>query len=122
MNRPPARNSSFDGIPRFTWWDHKGSAEWVQYEFKEPAKLSAVALYWFDDTGRGFCRVPRSWNVVYLDGKEGKPVNARSPFETKLNAFNRVSFAPVETKALRVRVELQDGFSGGILEWKAETD
>jgi hypothetical protein len=37
-----------------------------------------------------------------------------------MDHFNRVAFAPVETKALRLEVQLQPGWSGGILEWKVE--
>ena len=32
--------------------------------------------------------------------------------------YNKVTFAPVTTTALRVEVQLQDGFSGGILCWR----
>ena len=107
-------------VPRFTWWDHKGKVEWVQYDFKAAAKVSAVAVYWFDDTGRGQCRVPQSWKLLYKDGTEWKPVEEPSEFGVKLNAFNRVSFKAVETTGLRVEVQLQPNFSGGILEWKVE--
>ncbi|MDB5357733.1 MAG: transcriptional initiation protein Tat [Phycisphaerales bacterium] len=113
-------SSADETIPRFTWWDHKGTAEWVEYDFKKPVKLSAVEVYWFDDTGHGFCRVPRSWKVLYMDGGKWKPVDAASAFGTKPDAFNRTPFAPIETSALRISVQLQDGFSGGILEWKVE--
>lgn len=43
------KDSCDQTIPRFTWWDHKGTAEWVQYDFDEPVKVSAVEVYWFDD-------------------------------------------------------------------------
>jgi hypothetical protein len=33
---------------------------------------------------------------------------------------NRVSFQPVETTGLRIEVELQPNYSGGILEWKIQ--
>ncbi|MCX7048198.1 MAG: glycoside hydrolase family 127 protein, partial [Candidatus Sumerlaeota bacterium] len=52
------KNSGDHDIPRFTWWDHRGTTEWVQYDFKEKTKVSAVEVYWFDDTGRGQCRAP----------------------------------------------------------------
>ncbi len=62
--------SSGDGsIPRFTWWDHRGTSEWVQYDFSPAAAVSAVSVYWFDDTGKGSCRVPKSWKLVYKDGE-----------------------------------------------------
>src|SRR5208283_1246812 len=40
------KNSNDHTIPRFTWWDHRGSAEWVQYDFDRPRRVSGVAVYW----------------------------------------------------------------------------
>ena len=121
MNDQVEPASSIDhAIPRFTWWDHKGTAEWVQYDFKEPRTVKAVEVYWFDDTGRGSCRVPQSWSVQYKDGEQWKPVAGASACGTKRDAYNRVTFTPVQTAALRLAVQLQPRFSGGILEWKVE--
>jgi len=44
------KNSSDSSIPRFTWWDHRGTAEWLEYEFIKPRNSSGVEVYWFDDT------------------------------------------------------------------------
>jgi hypothetical protein len=110
-------------IPRFTWWDHKGSAEWAQYDFETPQKVSGVSVYWFDDTGKGQCRKPQSWRLLYRDGNEWKPVSAgaaASEYGTKLDTLNRVTFTPVQTTGLRIEVQLKEHFSGGILEWKVE--
>src|SRR5262249_7635208 len=30
------KSSGDHGIPRMTWWDHKGTAEWVLYRFAKP--------------------------------------------------------------------------------------
>jgi hypothetical protein len=105
-------------IPRFTWWDHKGTTEWVQYEFAEPTKVASVDVYWFDDTGRGQCRVPESWQLQYRDGQAWKPVKAASEYGTARDQYNRLTFDPVKTTALRIEVQLKPKFSGGILEWK----
>ena len=103
-----------------TWWDHRGSQEWAQYDFKTPAKVSAVEVYWFDDTGHGGCRVPASWRLLYRDGDAWKPVESASNFEIKRDACNRVTFNAVTTSALRIEVQLRERFSGGILQWKVE--
>ena len=105
-------------IPRFTWWDHKGTEEWVQYEFVEPTKVASAEVYWFDDTGRGGCRVPESWQLQYRDGDTWRPVKAASEYGTARDKYNRVTFEPIETTALRIGVQLKPRFSGGILEWK----
>jgi hypothetical protein len=111
--------SSYDlSHPRFTWWDHLGSAEWVQYSYPSPVRASGVAVYWYDDTGHGSCRVPASWQVLYLDGNGAwQPVAGPSGYGTVANGYNRVTFTPVTTTALRLAVTLQPGVSGGILQW-----
>ena len=113
----PARSND-QAVPRFSWWDHKGTTEWVQYDFKSPSRISAVEVYWFDDTGAGSCRVPKSWRLLYKDGEAWKPVANASQYPAKLNAFNRVTFNPITTPALRLEAQLQSDFSAGILEWR----
>src|SRR5262249_29268447 len=88
-------NSGDHSIPRFTWWDHKGTKEWVQYDFAKPREVSSVEVYWFDDTGRGQCRVPQSWQVLYKDGKSWKAVADASAGGVHKDQFNRVTFRPV---------------------------
>ena len=112
------KNSDDHSIPRFTWWDHRGTSEWVEQDFTKPRRVSSVEVYWFDDTGSGSCRVPGSWNLDFRDGQQWKPVSGAKDFGVRRDAYNRVAFNPVETTALRLMVQLQPGFSGGILEWK----
>ncbi len=118
MNDGILPESSIDHeIPRFTWWAHRGTEEWVQYEWDKPVKLSHAEVYWFDDTGRGQCRVPASWKLLYRQNGEWKPVDAEQ-YPVKEDQFCKVDFEPVRTTAVRLRVKLQDNFSGGILEWR----
>jgi hypothetical protein len=112
------KNSNDHEIPRFTWWDHRGTTEWVQYDFEKPRKLARVEVYWFDDTGMGQCRVPQSWRLLYRVGEEWKPVTGASEYGTQRDRFNVVTYDPVETTGLRIEVKLQKDFSAGILEWK----
>jgi hypothetical protein len=114
------KNSNDHDIPRFTWWDHRGSAEWVQYDFAKPRRVSAVDVYWFDDAPTGGCRAPQSWRLLYKAGDGWKPVevSSGSGFGSTLNAYNRARFKPVETTGLRIEARLQPNYSGGILEWK----
>ncbi len=112
---------SYDqGIPRFTWWDHRGTKEWVSYEFKEPRTVSAVSVYWYDDTGHGLCRVPESWSLEYRDGQTWKSVVDATAYGVERDTWNRVQFKPVKTTTLRLNVQLKDRYSSGILEWKIE--
>jgi DUF1680 family protein len=113
------KSSGDHSIPRMTWWDHKGSTEWVSYVFPKPRKVGTTAVYWFDDTGRGSCRVPAEWRLLWRDGGDWKPIRLTggSAYATKLDAFNRVTFEPVTTRELKLEVKLKPGYSGGILEW-----
>ncbi len=114
------KNSNDHSIRRFTWWPRRGSEEWVTYRFDKPRQVSAVEVYWFDDTGVGQCRTPKSWRIEWLDGDQWKPVVASVAYAVEKDRFNRVSFAAVTTTQLRLVVQLQPEFSAGILEWRVE--
>jgi hypothetical protein len=112
-------DSNDHSIPRFTWWDRKGSREWVQYDFPEPREVTGVRVYWFDDRPRGGgCRVPESWEVQYLDGRQWKPVAQAGHYGTQQDQYNQVTFQPVRTAGLRLAVQLQERFSSGVLSWR----
>jgi hypothetical protein len=115
---PSASNDA--GIPRFSWRDHRGTTEWVQYDFPEPKEVSSVEVYWFDDTGAGECRVPKTWRVLYPDGGDWKPVLDTEAATGTRNQFNVISFPTLKTASLRIEANLQPGFSGGILEWRVK--
>jgi len=114
------RSSNDHSIPRLTWWDHRGTTEWVAYTFPEPRSVRRVEVYWFDDTGRGFCRVPTAWHVEWKDGDQWREADAKGPYGVEPDRFNQVDFEPVTTRELRLVVELKPEFSGGILEWRVE--
>jgi hypothetical protein len=113
-------NSNDHAHPYLHWWPNKGTQEWVQYEFERPATVSAVEVYWFDDTGQGECRVPASWQLFYRQGETWLPVQASDPYGVEKDMFNRVKFRPVSTNALRLEVQCQKDWSAGIHEWKVE--
>ncbi|MHC4140709.1 MAG: glycoside hydrolase family 127 protein [Planctomycetota bacterium] len=119
-DRLEPESSGDHSIPRLTWWDHLGTSEWVQYEFDEPRWVSSTSVYWFDDTGRGRCRVPESWRLLYREGDDWTPVAAPSGYGVETDVYNHVEFDPVETSALRLEVRLQPDHSGGILEWRID--
>jgi DUF1680 family protein len=114
------KNSNDHANRYLHWWPHKGTKEWVQYDFEKPAKVSTVEVYWFDDTGGGECRVPASWQLFYRHKDEWKPVSNPSGFGCEKDKYNRTTFDPVETTALRLEVQLPERFSAGIHEWRVE--
>jgi hypothetical protein len=105
------------------WWPHKGTGEWVQYTWPNRETVAGARVYWFDDTGRGNCRVPAAWEVQYLAGSDWKSVKAKGGYPVAKDKWSEVQFEPVQTTALRLAVKLQDGWSAGVHEWKViETD
>jgi hypothetical protein len=113
--------SSNDGENSFFhWWPRKGTDEWVEYALPSPATVSKTAVYWFDDTGTGECRVPASWKVLYKDRETWKPVETTDAYGVEKDRFIKVTFKPVTTSGLRMEVKLQPRWSAGIQEWKAE--
>ncbi len=115
--QPAASNdpSSF-----FDWWPTKGTTEWVEYAFPSPAKVSASEVYWFDDTGRGEVRVPQTWRLLYKEGGDWKPVDAKDGYGVEKDKYNAVTFVPVTTSGLRLEVTMQPGWSAGVQEWKVK--
>jgi uncharacterized protein len=115
------QNSNDHGLPRMTWWDHRGTTEWVQYDLAQPMKVQAVEVYWFDDeAGNGQCRVPSAWKLLYRSGDTWQEVPHASGCGTAKDQFNRTTFDPVTTTGLRIEAQLKPGFSSGILEWKIQ--
>jgi hypothetical protein len=99
------------------FWPHKGTTEWLQFEWDEKHEIYCVKIYWFDDTGRGECRVPKSWKVLYRQAEgKFKTVNNNTPYLIQKDTFNKVSFEPVRTDGIKIEVTLQDNWSAGVQE------
>lgn len=114
------RSSNDKEVVHLHWWPHKGTTEWVQYDFAEPATVRRVKVYWFDDTGEGECRVPASWRLLYRDGDAWKPVQVQGSYGVAKDTLNEVVFEPVRTDGLRMEVTCREGFSTGVKEWIVE--
>ena len=99
-------------------WSHKGTTEWVQYDLDRPRKVSVVEVYWFDDTGRGGCRLPNSWRVLVREDGQWRSAHNAVTLKAEKDKFNTVELKPVTTDAVRIEVQLQPDYSGGILEWR----
>ena len=103
-------------------WPRNGT-QWVQYDWSQPIRTDRIEVYWFDDTGVGQCRLPKSWRVLYRTAAEWKPVPnvvASTPTRDQWNRLTLDVVDVVDTSALRLEVELQPNFSGGILEWRVK--
>ena len=105
--------------PYHYWWLRYGTTESISYKFKEPTEVSNVQVYWLDvDHYDGNFRVPESWVLYYKDGDSWKEVETTDSYSVYKDCYNSVDFTPVTTTALKISAKLQDGQSGGILEWK----
>lgn len=108
---------SADNSEQLDFWPHKGTTEWLQFEWPQAQTLSSVKVYWFDDTGRGECHLPQSWRALYrtADGKF-EPVKNASSYGLEKDGFNTVAFEPVKTTALKIEIVLQKKWSAGVQE------
>lgn len=108
-------------VTHYQWWPKKGSTEWVEYEFPEPATISNSSVFWYDDGPWGGCRVPQSWAVFYRDADGSwKPVENADKYGTVKGNMNTVLFKPVTTDAVRIEVKLPAENSSGIYEWEVK--
>lgn len=114
-------NSSDHGKPRMSWWDHKGTTEWAQYEFPKEQLVNRVKIFWFADrAANGGCDLPEHWSLFYKRGADWVPVENVSGYSLNADQFNHVTFKPIKTSALRIEVKLKSGWSGGICQWEVE--
>ncbi len=114
------RRSSDTSKPYHYWWLKRGSSEAISYEFDQEYEVSNVQVYWLDfDHYDGSFRVPERWALYYKDS-EGNwhEVEDHSAYGVRRDCYNRVDFKPVRTKGLKIVAKLQEGESGGVLEWK----
>src|SRR5436190_8915277 len=136
--------ASNDSASYFDWWPRNGcptaardgstagsggqapsrapcsEGEWIEMAFAKPSTVSETQIYWFDDTGRGGVRVPKSWRLLYKDGADWKPVEAPGEYGVAKDAYNTVRFKPVTTTALRLELVMQPNVSAGVQEWKVK--
>ena len=104
----------------FYWWLKEGSEETVDYEFESPVTITQSSVYWLNmDHYDGNYKVPEHWSLLYKNkAGEWTDVETSDEYSVALDQYNTVNFKPVKTTAIRIKAQLQEGESGGILEWK----
>jgi len=113
------RNSADISKPYHYWWLKNGTEETLAYEFDKSYTVSNVQVYWLDfDQYDGNFRVPQSWKLYYKAGDQWKEVEQPSKYTVDKDKYNSVDFKPVTTTGLKIAAQLQQGESGGIIEWK----
>lgn len=113
----PGKSREYNPYGDFDWTPRTGTTEWVEYSFAKATQISSTAVYWIDS---GDCPAPRSWRVLYNDGKSWKPVESQGPYTVSKDQFNAVRFTPVVAAGLRLEVVLRPDRTAGVHEWKVE--
>jgi hypothetical protein len=116
------KRSSDTSKPYHYWWLKQGTTEAISYQFDQEYEVSNVQVYWLDfDHYDGNFRTPESWTLYYKDASgEWQEVQDHSPYTVRKDCYNSVDFTPVKTTGLKILAKLQQGNSGGVLEWKVK--
>ena len=79
------------------------------------------SVYWFDDRENGGkCRAPASWKLTAFQNGKWQEVSGVKDYGVSSNELNEITFDPVKTYALRLEIQLQEGFSAGLLQLRKE--
>lgn len=107
--------------PRMHWWPQLGTSLFIEYDFPAVVRLKSTRIFWFDDRDYGHCRVPESWKLFYqtTDGK-WEPVPNPSGFGVEYFKWNETTFDEISTTALRVEIQSQKNWAGGVYEWEVK--
>ena len=112
-------SSHDESIPRLTFWDHRGTKEWVEIELPSRRTIREVSVYWFDDNsvGKGSCALPAEWAVQsrVFPGMPWKDAEG-AEYTTVRDGWSKAVFkTPIDTETIRLRVRCRDKLSAGIL-------
>ncbi|MEU4422291.1 DUF6055 domain-containing protein [Actinoplanes sp. NPDC024001] len=109
--------SSNDTVnPRWGTWPETGQ-QWAELTWPRATSLNRAQIYLFDDAGG--VRLPSSWKLQYWTGGTYADVPATSGYSVNANAYNTVTFNPINTTRLRVLMQANGTASVGLLEVKA---
>lgn len=97
-------------IPQFTWNGSRGATQWVQYTFPTESEVARAAVFW--------TAPPKSWRLLYQEGRQWKPVDAKDAYGVEPNVYASIEFAPVKTMAMRVEIELAPDATVSLAEWR----
>ncbi|MDR6672023.1 hypothetical protein J2Y70_000611 [Xanthomonas translucens] len=106
-----------------SWGRAQPASVWVQYQWPQPQRVNAAALYFWDDQPQGGVAPPRAWKLQYRDGEQWRDIAVRGGYAVAARgAPSRVAFAPVTTTALRAVLDTAaqgDGHAAvGLDEWQ----
>ena len=98
---PP--NSWNWATPHFPFAGHIGTDEWVQYDLVSPLQVSSFSLYLM--AGGNFA-MPDKFRVLYRENGAWKEAADVKGEISKLNQWNKITFAPVMSDAVKLELTL----------------
>lgn len=104
-------------VSNYNWLPDKDKVVWVEYDFEKPETISGTKVYWYDDRPDGGCRIPDSWEVLYLNGNIWTPVSSKMEYKVTKDGWDSIDFRPVIASAIKLKVKLNKDYSSGIYEW-----
>ncbi len=119
------KRSSDNSKPYHYWWLQYGKPVTISYQFDRPETISSTSVYWLDlDHYDGSFRVPTSWKLYYKNARdrwqEVRLASDNESYGVDKDQYNTIHFVPITTTAIQISAQLQQGESGGIIEWKVE--
>ncbi|HWK07518.1 MAG TPA: beta-L-arabinofuranosidase domain-containing protein [Puia sp.] len=89
--------------------------QWVQYEWKQPIRTAAIAVYWWDYTNT--MHLPQAYRVEYWDGSNFIPVQHATGLGLVNHQYNTTRFDEVKTTKLRLELDSTDRYLATLQEW-----
>lgn len=116
----PPEGKPKPNMRRFTFWDHRGTEEWIRVALPEVETMKGVEVYWFDDESvRGNCRAPASWKVQVRSDAQAEWADVEAEYPLRKDGWSRAEFkTPVSAKEIRLNVKLLPRFSSGAYEMR----
>lgn len=109
-------------IPNTRWTSYisPNPQDWWSVDFGQVRQVSDICIYFYNDNGG--VKTPVSYQLQYQTSTRewlDIPNQIRNPIAPAGNDLNRITFAPIQTRVLRVIVTPQTGSGAGITEFQS---
>ena len=83
-------NSNDHSVSYYNWWPEKDKVEWVEYDFEKSETISKTKVYWYDDGPDGGCRIPDTWEILYLNENIWTPISSKMKYKVTKDGWIRL--------------------------------
>ena len=98
------------------WLGNQGGEAWVQYTWEKEIMITASDAYYFKDGGGNFCPVSVKYEYLGSSG-DWQAFTGTDGLGVATNKYNKTTFDPVMTKAIRMTMT-PEKLGCGVIEWK----